>query len=166
MKKLGLLLVVLLCVFNVQAKEGKSSTVTLDSKNLYVGGGLGLNSLSGIEFDDGIGFQMFAGYVLPTKLTEADLSIEIGYMDSGNVDVGRGSGDVKAKGLWSTAVITVPLKGRVSVLGRAGLDFGDDDGFMFGAGFEFKLKDKVDLRTEYVVRDNIDSLQVNLIVWM
>ncbi len=75
-----------------------------------------------------------------------------------------GFGDEKAKGIWSTAVISVPLKGRLSVLGRAGLDFGDDDGFMFGGGLGYQANEKMEIRGEYVVRDNIDSLQVNVVI--
>jgi opacity protein-like surface antigen len=161
MKKLSLVFIILLYVFNAHAEE--SSKIVIDTKNFYFGGGLGLNSLSGIEIDDGLGYQLFAGYVLPVNMSEAALSVEVGYMDSGNVDVnrrGRGS-DEKAKGVWSTAVISFPLKDRFSVLARAGLDFGDDDGFMFGGGVGYQANKKIELRAEYVVRDNIDSLQFN-----
>ena len=164
MKKLSLVFVVLLCVFNAYAEE--SSKVVLDAKSLYFGGGLGLNSLSGLELNDGIGYQVFAGYVLPVKMSEAALSVEVGYMDSGDVDASRGGRnvDVDAKGVWSTAVISFPLKDKFSVLARAGLDFGDDDGFMFGGGVGYQVNKKLEMRGEYVVRDNIDSLQFNVVI--
>ena len=74
--------------------------------------------------------------------------------------------DEKAKGVWSTAVISYPVNGKLSVLGRAGLDFGDDDGFMFGAGMGYQANEKLEMRGEYVVRDNIDSLQFNVVIRM
>ena len=166
MKKLNLVFIILLYVFNAHAEE--SSKIVIDTKNFYFGGGLGLNSLSGIEIDDGLGYQVFAGYVLPVNMPEADLSVEVGYMDSGNVDVNRRgrNTDVKAKGVWSTAVISFPLKDKFSLLGRAGLDFGDDDGFMFGGGVGYQANEKIEMRGEYVVRDEIDSLQFNVVIRM
>ena len=166
MKKLSLFFAIFLYVFNAHAEEG--SKIVIDTKDFYLGGGLGLNSLSGIELDDGLGFQVFAGYVLPVKMSDAALSVEVGYMDSGNVDVNRGGRgfDAKAKGVWSTAVISFPLKDKFSVLARAGLDFGDDDGFMFGGGMGYQVNQKLEMRGEYVVRDNIDSLQFNVVIRM
>lgn len=166
MKKLSLVFIVLVCAFNVHAEE--SSKIVIDTKDFYLGGGLSLNSLSGIELDDGLGFQVFGGYVLPVKMSEAALSVEIGYMDSGSVDVNRRDRgfDAKAKGVWSTAVISFPLKDKLSVLARAGLDFGDDDGFMFGGGVGYQVNQKLEMRGEYVVRDNIDSLQFNVVIRM
>ncbi len=163
MKKLSLVFVILLCVFNSHAEEGSKSVI--DAKSIYFGGGLGLNSLSGLELNDGLGYQVFAGYVLPVKM-EAALSVEVGYMDSGDVDANiRGRNvDVDAQGVWSTAVISFPLKDKFSVLARAGLDFGDDDGFMFGGGVGYQVSKKLDMRGEYVVRDNIDSLQFNVVI--
>ena len=163
MKKLNLVFIILLYVFNAHAEE--SSKIVIDTKNFYFGGGLGLNSLSGIELDDGLGYQVFAGYVLPVNMPEADLSVEVGYMDSGNVEVSKFR-DEKAKGVWSTAVISFPLKGKLSLLGRAGLDFGDDDGFMFGGGVGYQANEKIEMRGEYVVRDEIDSLQFNVVIRM
>jgi opacity protein-like surface antigen len=171
MKKLSLVFVVLLCVFNANADEG--SKIIIDTKSLYFGGGFSLNSLSGIEFGDGLGLQVFAGYELPMKMAEGTLSVEAGYMDSGNIDMrkavpglGSISSEAKVKGIWSTAVISFPLKDKLSILARAGLDFGDDDGFMFGAGMGYQANEKMEMRAEYVVRDNVDSLQFNVVLRM
>ena len=157
MKKLSLIFVVLLGVFNVNAEE--SSKVVIDTKDFYFGVGGSLNSLSNVEIDDGFGFQAFAGYTLPVNLGKGALAVEVGYMDSGNLDVNGRSTDRKAKGAWSTAVISHPLVDKLSVLARAGYDFGDDDGFMFGSGVGYQVNQKLEMRGEYVVRDNIDSLQ-------
>lgn len=150
-----------------------------NSDKLYVGGGLGLNSLSGIDLSDGLGFQFFAGYDLPVKAGDGKLSLEVGYMDSGKMEqsvsvviptipptVLTGTVEAKAKGLWGNAVYSLPLQDKMSLILRAGLDIGDDDGLMIGAGLGFKLDNKMNIRGEYVVRDSVDSLQVNLIVRM
>lgn len=70
---------------------------------------------------------------------------------------------VKAQGLWGTAVLDFPIQDQISVIGRLGLDIGDDDGLMIGAGLGFDVNKNIELRAEYVIRDNIDSLQANLV---
>lgn len=139
--------------------------------DLYFGGGLGLNSLSGIDFSDGLGFQFFAGYDLPVKMGKGKLSLEAGYMDSGDVEFGAipffgGPLEARFKGLWGNAVFSLPLQDKLNLVLRAGLDIGDDDGIMFGGGLGFKLNSKMEVRGEYVIRDLVDSLQVNLVVRM
>lgn len=137
---------------------------------LYLGGGLGFNSLSGIDFSDGMGYQLFGGYDLPVKMGKGKLSVEAGYMDSGDIEFGAipffGPLEARFKGLWGTAVFSLPLQNKLNVLARAGFDIGDDDGFMIGAGLGFKLNPKMELRGEYVIRDFVDSLQINLVMRM
>lgn len=140
----------------------------LDAKQIYFGGGLGYND---IGFDEAVGFQLFAGLPLPVKLGNGTLSAEVGYMDSGSFDqrvpTFPGFPDVtasaKAKGFWGTAVLDFPIQDQISVIGRLGLDIGDDDGLMIGAGLGFDVNKNIELRAEYVIRDNIDSLQANLV---
>ena len=43
------------------------------------------------------------------------------------------------------------------------LDFGDADGLMFGIGAGWKLNRQWKLRGEYVIRDDLNSLQVNFL---
>ena len=145
----------------------------VNSDKLYVGGGLGFNSLSAIDFSDGLGYQLFGGYTLPVKMGKGKLSLEVGYMDSGDMEVGAIPtffGPVviedKAAGLWGNAVYSLPLQDKLNLLARLGLDIGDDDGLMFGAGVGFKLSSKMEVRGEYVIRDTIDSLQVNFVMKM
>jgi len=162
MKKLSLILIAM-CVAGYSHAE-------IDSNKLYFGGGLGLNSLSGIDFSDGTGLQFFAGYELPVKMSDGSLSVELGYMDSGDMDVHTGfgtfSGKAEAKGLWINAVVDFPLKNEFSFVGRAGLDLGDDDGIMLGGGVGYQLDEKMQVRAEYVIRDHVDSLQANLVIRM
>jgi Outer membrane protein beta-barrel domain len=149
---LGLILV----AAQVNAKD-------LDSKQIYFGAGIGFNSIDDNYFrngknNDAVGFQIFAGLPLAVNMGSAGLAVEVGYMDTGNFDNG-GSAD----GLWSTAVLSLPLNNNVNLLGRLGHDFGDDDGVMGGVGIGFSVARKIDMRIEYVARDHIDSLQLNLV---
>lgn len=150
-----------------------------DTSKLYLGGGLGLNSLSGIDVSDGIGFQLFGGYQLPVKMGKGSLAVEAGYMDTGNMEqsvsvvipglpptVVTVTGEAKATGLWGNVVYNLPLQDKMNLVLRAGLDIGDDDGFMFGGGLGFNLSSKAEVRAEYVIRDHVDSLQVNLVMRM
>jgi hypothetical protein len=55
------------------------------------------------------------------------------------------------------------LTPSIELLARAGLDFGDDDGFMAGIGVGFNLTKSFKLRLEFVQRENVDSIQFNLV---
>lgn len=136
---------------------------------IYIGGGLGSNSLPGSS--NGMGFQFFGGYDLPVKMGKGKLSVEAGYMDTGDMDhsqtipfLGTVTVSAKATGLWGNAVYSLPLQDKLNLVARAGLDIGDDDGLMLGAGLGFNLNPKMELRGEYVMRDNVDSLQLNFVM--
>jgi len=145
--------------------SGTSAAAGFNDKNVYAGGGLGFNSASGL--DSGIGYQFFGGYSFGVVSPRLNLDAEVGYMDTGNMKktvcfLGTcASASAKAKGLWSTAVARYELSSKIELIGRAGLDFGDDDGFMFGVGLGFPMSRQLSLRGEYVVRQHIDSLQFN-----
>lgn len=130
-------------------------------QNLYAGGGVNFNSWSG--YDDATGFQLFIGYNLSQmlKVDRISLAAELGYMDTGDFSR-RGSPDITADGVWLNAVVGYPLNPRFQFIGRAGIDFGDDDGLMFGIGAGYALTNHLELRGEYVVRDNINSTQINI----
>ncbi len=140
--------------------------------NLYFGGGLSSNSASGLS--NGTGYQFFAGYKLDmVKISKIDSAVEIGYMDTGKMEecvtvpfFGNVCGDAAAKGLWSTYVASYNFNKEVSGIGRVGLDFGDDDGLMFGVGADYKFDKQMSLRGEYVKRQHVDSLQVNFVYHM
>ncbi len=136
-----------------------------DQSKLHVGAGLGNNSLTG--FDNAIGWQFFAGYPLEmVKLGEGvRSSIEVGYMSTTFKQeiLFFGTIEASAKGLWATYVANYPVNDQVDALGRIGLDFGDDSGLMFGIGGEYKLDDQKAVRLEYVIRDNVNSLQGNFV---
>ncbi len=160
MKKIVLLVALMSLVPVVHAEEGQGP---IDAKRLYIGGGLGFNSAGG---GSGQGFQFFGGYDFKFKINE-DISsaLEIGYMDSSDFDYYYGSskGDA-AKGLWAAMVESVPVSSKTDLLARLGYDFGDDDGFMLGTGMQYKFDTKVAMRMEYVARQHVNSLQVNVLV--
>lgn len=134
--------------------------------DLYGGAGLSSNSADGFD-DNATGFQFFIGYDLKgVKLGTGRVAVEAGYMDSGDFEVCNPfyclSGS--AEGLWGTGVVFLPVANQLDFIGRLGLDIGDDDGVMFGVGLGYAIDAKLQLRGEYVIRDNIDSLQANLAV--
>ena len=155
MKKIIPLFILILATTQANAAD-------VNSRPFYLGAGVGFNEIDNSYYrgddNDAVGFQIFAGLPLPVNIGSASLAVEVGYMDSGEFDNG---GD--ANGLWSTAVIKLPLNSNINLLGRLGFDFGDDDGLMAGAGVGFPIASKTALRIEYVIRDNIDSLQANLV---
>ena len=130
---------------------------------IYVGGGLGFNSLPAAG--SARGFQFIAGYEFATKLNDDITSaVELGYMDSGDFDQLNSNAKVSsAEGVWLSYVASVPLSNKTDMLARLGFDFGDDDGFLFGTGLQYKFNTKVALRTEYVARQNVNSLQANVV---
>jgi hypothetical protein len=126
------------------------------NKDLFsIGGGISSNSASGD--DDEIGFQIFGAYDMnQINLMEGVASsIEFGYMDYGF------SND--STGIWSTWVVSGAIQEGWGWLARAGYDFGDDNGLMIGGGASYIMNDKMQLRGEYVVRDDVDSLQFNIL---
>jgi hypothetical protein len=142
-----------------------------DVQNLYAGFGLSNNSLSG--FDDAMGWQIYGGYDLPWYLGVARTAVEVGYMESGEFEETvtinippfpprSFTAKAEAKGLWTTGVIAYPLTPQVDLVGRLGLDFGDDDGLMVGIGAGYRFNKQISGRVEYVVREDINSLQANL----
>lgn len=157
-----------LCIALGFTSSAALSAEGIQQENLYLGGGININSVS--DFDDAAGFQFFAGYDLDmVDLGEVGMAVEVGYFDSGSFDrtviVNGQSSNVSnnLSGLWANAVFNYPFNPRASLVGRLGLDFGDDDGVMFGVGVGYSMMKGFDLRGEYVVRENIDSLQANVV---
>jgi hypothetical protein len=147
------------------ADEGK--TITINASNFYIGGGLGFNTLAG---GSGQGFQLLGGYEFDFTLNGDILTaVELGYMDTGNFDATTFSPDSsgrvssKASGFWLSVVETVPVSKNIDALVRLGFDFGDDNGLMIGAGGAYNFNRHFALRTEYVVRDAVNSFQFNLL---
>jgi hypothetical protein len=146
------------------AAQRGSQKSGFDTSKLFFGAGLSLNEVSGS--DTGTGFQIFGGYRFGEFAPKWQADVELGYMNTGNMDIDIppfGSVSARAKGLWSTGVARYIVNPQVELLGRAGLDFGDDDGFMFGVGAGYIVNRNVKLRGEYVIRENVDSIQFNFV---
>jgi len=146
-----------------------ASAQSFDTRNLFFGGGLSQNKISGSK--NGTGYQFFGGYTFGELAPQLRVDAEVGYMDTGtmkttvNLPFGLGSVSVdsKAKGLWANGVARYRVAPQIDLIGRAGLDFGDDDGFMFGIGGGYLLNKNSQLRLEFVKRQNVDSLQFNFV---
>lgn len=167
MKKLGLL------VLGASLIAGQAVGAGFDQKKVYAGGGLGFNSFTGSgssSFDSAIGYQFFGGYDFGREFTDAvDLGAEVGFMSSGDFTYSNCPAylssfcDIPAlQGLWANALVTYPIDKQIGIVGRIGLDFGDDDGLMFGGGAQYAVNKQIAVRAEYVIRDHVNSLQGNV----
>ncbi len=136
----------------------------LDAKRMYFGGGFSFNSLP--DVGSSRGFQFFAGYSFNGKFNDdVSSALEIGYMDSGKFERLTFSPKREAaKGVWISMLESVPVSNKTDVLVRLGYDFGDDDGLLLGTGFQYKFDTKVAMRMEYVTREHVNGLQINMLV--
>lgn len=153
-KNLIALFFALLFGTNFTPVSADESDPLLEKSKFSIGAGISYNSISGPVSDE-VGFQMIGAYDLSqVNLVESvKSSVEFGLMDYGY------SGD--SVGIWATYVVDGPISGRFGWLGRLGFDAGDDSGLMIGAGLGWAANSKTNLRFEYVIRDDIDSLQFN-----
>ena len=126
----------------------------LDRNLLSIGAGISDNS---VGKSDETGYQFFAAYDLNqvNLMDGVKSSVEFGFMDYG---FSRDS-----TGVWATYVVDGVISDQFRWIGRGGYDIGDDNGLMFGAGLGYAIDSKSQLRVEYVVRDDIDSLQLNFL---
>lgn len=142
------------------------------SEKMYAGAGLTFSSLDTYA-NDAKGFQIFGGYCLDIHKQYPHLisSVELGYMDSGNFkrDVLVKQGKVfyqrtestSYQGLWVNLVGEYKLDQRFHLLGRIGVDGGDDDGVMAGFGLGLNFSRWAQFRIEYVARDHINTTQIS-----
>jgi len=139
------------------AAAATESAPLMDRNKFSIGFGVSSNSVSG-PADDETGYQFFAGYELDmiNIMEGVDTSVEFGYMDYGYD--GRDT-----DGLWATGVVDGYITDQFRWVGRLGFDFGDDSGLMLGVGAGLALSQELELRAEYVIRDEIDSIQINVL---
>ncbi|MCP4490723.1 MAG: hypothetical protein GY820_25940 [Gammaproteobacteria bacterium] len=128
----------------------------LDRNLLSIGTGVSSNSV-GRFVDDEFGFQVFVAYDLNqvNLISGVRSSLEFGIMDYG---FSRDS-----TGIWGTYVVDGQINPRWQWLARLGFDIGDDSGIMTGVGLGFASSEQVEFRGEYVIRDDIDSVQFNFL---
>lgn len=133
------------------------------SHGLYVGVGLSHNRVDFEPFKGDVetagGMQVFAGLKTGQR-NGFDLAVEAGYMDT--ADFSHTNTDFS--GIWFSGVgkrTISEVDNRLALLGRVGVDLGDDDGIFMGVGAEFKLAPAVFVRGEYVAKDISQSYQLN-----
>jgi hypothetical protein len=138
-----------------------SSAYEINSAKLYGGTGLTFNTLG---IGNATGLQIFAGYKFDAKInTDISSAVEVGFMNTGNFNNRYFGGSSSAQGVWASLVESVPVTNKIDANIRAGADFGDDDGFLVGAGMGYHIDNRTDFRTDYVVRNNINSFQFNVL---
>ncbi len=136
--------------------HAQANQPVLEKSRLSIGAGISDNKISRPK-DDGTGIQLFANYALPdvNLIQGVGSAVEVGFMDFGF--------DSDSTGIWGSYVIDGAFSDAFGWLAQAGFDFGDDSGFLVGAGLKLRLNSKANARLEYVVRDEVDSLQVNFL---
>jgi len=154
------------------AQEGqlRSWFEGFDSESWYLGGGIANNTVD-FGFVDGTatGFQLYAGKSLKSPESSSfKFGVEGGYLMSGTFEwesdfaTGSASGG-NANGFWGAVVSSVDLNPKTQALAKVGYDIGDDDGVFVGAGIGYQMTSDIALRGEYVIRPNINSLQLNAV---
>jgi outer membrane protein with beta-barrel domain len=163
MPKISRMLVVVLVAMGFASV---ASAQGFDQKRLFFGAGLSANSVDGAD-NHATGFQFFGGYNFGEFAPKFQIDAELGYMDSGKFKKSLFGQTVEdsAKGLWATGVARYMVAPQFELIARLGYDFGDDDGLMAGIGAGYIVNPHLKLRAEYVVRDNIDSVQFNLVFY-
>ena len=126
----------------------------LDRNLFSIGAGISSNEAGR---DDDTGFQFLVAYELNqiNLMQGVNSSVEFGFMDFGFSE--------DDTGIWGSYVIDGAISEGFGWMAQAGLDVGDDSGLLFGAGLVFGVGANADLRVEYTVRDEVDSLQVNFL---
>ena len=150
-------LIMLLAFGALSTQAHAQENEPLLNRNLFsIGFGISDNEISSPDEDD-TGFQFFVAYDLTqiNLMEGVNSSVEFGFMDFGF--------DEDDTGIWGSYVVDGTISERMGWLAQAGVDIGDDSGLLLGAGLKYKLDDNSDLRFEYVVRDEVDSLQINFL---
>lgn len=142
----------------------RPSHPSLDIRRFYYGGGLSMNTLVNTRW--AAGAQVLTGYDTGFAAGRMSLDVELGYLDTGNMKFDTQVDSrvaTRASGVWLSGMARVPVGYGWEALGRLGGDFGDDAGLLLGIGAGVELTRDVKLRAEYVIRENIDALQMNLV---
>ena len=141
----------------------------------YVGAGMGVNSAQ--SYSSTAGYQVFAGYCLDFNFMSprSKTSVEVGYMDTGDFEKETdafGNNPNKSKivtvnesysGLWFAGLAEYKFDNKMHIMGRVGLDVGDQTGILFGGGAGYNITKYAQIRAEYVLHEEVDSFQVNWI---
>ncbi len=110
----------------------------------------------------GLGF--FVGYQFDSGIQDVYSSIEVGYTQTDDFYRHRNT-DIKS--LWVAAVLQkrLPeLNPNFAVLGRFGLDLGDDDGLLMGVGVAMQHQTNLATRAEFINKDATKVYQLSVVV--
>ena len=113
---------------------------------------------------DAMGMSIFAGYELDNDIDQVKTTVEIGYSQTDDFFKGPHN-DIS--GLWVAGVVEkqlLEINPNLFALARLGLDLGDDDGILLGAGAGFHLTPKVDIRGEYINKDASSVYQASFVL--
>ena len=109
----------------------------------------------------GAGF--FVGYEIESGIQDVRSSVEAGYTQT--KDFYRNS-NTDIKSFWVAGVLQkrLPeLNPNFSVLGRIGLDLGDDDGLFMGFGVAMQHQANIATRAEFINKDATKVYQLSLL---
>jgi opacity protein-like surface antigen len=84
------------------------------------------------------------------------LSAELGYIDVG---------DTQRDGFWLTPMVAWHATDLIDILFRAGIEYGDDIGAVYGAGLSYQLERNMAVRLEYVEHPNASSMMMNVVYY-
>ncbi len=151
-------------LFSLHA-SAEQSTSGFDKNRLHLGAGVSYNHIDfpfGGGSADAAGINLFAGYELKNNMADVVTTVELGYATTDDF-YGNGT-DIS--GLWVAGTIAKDLpeiNPNLFAIGRLGLDGGDDDGLIIGAGAGLHLNKYLDLRGEYIKKDASSVLQASLV---
>ncbi len=128
-------------------------------ERLGFGGGFGSTTVP--EFTETkTAIQLYASYrtdgMYGLGSDSVSLSAELGYIDVS---------DTPRDGFWLTPMISWHATDLLDLMFRAGLEYGDDIGAVYGVGVSHQLERNMAVRLEYVEHPYARTLQVNVIYY-
>ena len=143
------------------ADEEANKKIQVENR-LYVGGGLNMNVIDSPfgGSDDASGVTLFAGYKFDNNIhQDLTTSLEFGY---GNTSDFGNDKDITSLYLAAVGDKKLPeIDPKLSVIGKIGLDVGDDDGILLGAGVGYQVAPAVQVRLEFINKDASSQYQAS-----
>ena len=140
------------------AHANEPEFLDFDVSNMYYGGGLSYNSLSGRGWDDAVGAQAFGGWDF-FRFGDLTVAGEAGVFTSGSFSHDHPAvRSDSIEGLYANALAKYPLTDSLWVQGRAGTNFSDTGGGMIGGGIGLRVTPAVSVRFEAARYGDVTSL--------
>jgi hypothetical protein len=155
-----LLLPTLFCAATAVQADG------METSKLYLGGSLSYNTIDspfGGSSADAGGLQGLVGYDMGSIDGGIHTSMELGISQTDDFD----NTDESISGLWIAAVVEKDLpeiNPELSLIGRVGIDVGDDDGILTGVGVGYRLNSQLQVRGEFVNKDASNQYLASLVI--